>query len=314
MTPRKLVHGSVGNFNIDVAVYLDQPPIPGEGVFARDVSIRPGGAATNYAVAASSYGHEAYLVASLSSSPVAKPFIQEVVERGVKLDYVKYVDENPGLVVVLVYVDGEKSMIRYPGANRYLDPSDVSDFLISKLHVLHFASIQPSFVLQVVTKAKSEPVIVSYDPGPYAEDLPRYPAILEHVDVLFFNEPEFTKVTRYVPLATLLRKGPRCIVVKRGARGALVFEGEDRCYHGVAEPIRKPVDTTGAGDAFDAFFNAVYVETADVAKALLYGVAAGTFKTICKSSFICWDPRVFELQLEKTSVSKTSCGLSSEAG
>lgn len=303
----KPIHVSVGNFNVDIAVYLDRTLHPGDSLFARDMSIRPGGAATNYAVAASTYGHLAYLVARVSRSGFVKPLLDEVAQRGVSLEYVKYIDEPPGLVIVLVHADGERSMIRFSGANKFLDPEDVSIDLIKRAHIVHFASISPSFVLQVCEKVGNEPVIVSYDPGPFSENLVEHPVILEYLDILFVNETELAQITKQTTLPSLLRKGLRCVVVKRGARGAFAADCGGVCYLGFSEPIRKPIDTTGAGDAFNAFFNAVYVETGDVAKALHYAIAAGTFKTGCKSSFICWDQKAFEYQLEKTVVLRTSC-------
>lgn len=304
---RKPVHISVGNFNVDIAVYLDRIVQPGDSFFAKDLSIRPGGAATNYAVAASSYGHPTYLVASVSKSEFVKPLLDEVAQRGVLIDHVKYVEEPPGLVIVLVHPDGERSMIRYPGANRFLTPDDVEEDLIKRAHVIHFASVHPTLVMRVGERARKEPIIISYDPGPFSENILEHPRVLAQLDILFVNDTELSKITRQTPLVTLLKKGPRCIVVKRGVRGAYAVECGGMCYHGFSEPIRKPVDTTGAGDAFNAFFNAVYVESGDLARALQYGVAAGTFKTICKSSFICWDPGAFELQLEKTVIVRTSC-------
>lgn len=304
---RNYVHVSVGNFNIDIVIYIDNLPAPGEGIFAREMSIRPGGAATNYAAAVASYGHIAYLVASVSNNPLIQPFLSEVRERNIKLDYVKLVDEAPGFVVVIVQANGERTMIRYQGANKYLTPNDLQNTLLKEAHLVHFASIHPSFVQHTVKYVKKESIITSYDPGPYAEETVEYPNIFGFLDILFLNEMEYAKIRKKTCLKSLFKSGLKILVVKMGSKGAIAVESGNRCYHGVASPIRKPLDTTGAGDAFNAFFNAVYLETGDVAKSLLFGVAAGTFKTGCKGSFISWDPKPFEYQLERTTVTKMSC-------
>jgi len=43
------------------------------------------------------------------------------------------------------------------------------------------------------------------------------------------------------------------IVVKQGSKGATLIEPSGLCYTARSQPLRKPVDTTGAGDAFNAF-------------------------------------------------------------
>ncbi|MEM1641716.1 MAG: carbohydrate kinase family protein [Desulfurococcaceae archaeon] len=307
MATKNYVHVSVGNFNVDIVVYVDALPKPDEGLFAREVSLRPGGAATNYAVAVASYGHTAYLVASVSTDHFIRSFLREVERLGVKTDHLYFVDESPGFVVVLVKADGERAMIRYQGANKHLDPSYLSDTLLKQAHLVHFASVHPSFVQNSIKRVKMEPIIVSYDPGPFATDVLNYPDVVGSLDLLFLNESEYAKIKSKADLRSFFKIGLKILNVKMGSKGAISIEAGDRCYHGVAKPIRKPVDTTGAGDAFDAFFNATYLETGDVTKSLLFGVAAGTYKTGCKGSFILWDPDAFKYQLERATVVKRSC-------
>lgn len=310
MPRKKFIHVSVGNFNLDVAVYLEVPVsmLSGlESIFAKYVELRPGGAATNYAVAAATYGHASYLVATISKSQVLEPLLNQVRSRGVNLDYVKYVDEDPGIALLLITPSGEKVTIRYPGANKYLVPQDVREELLEKAHVLHLASVNPDYVASIAEKAKKKQVVVTYDPGPYASMLVNYPELIKHLDVLFVNESEYSEVRKRVGLKDIFGKGLKLLAVKMGSKGALVVEGSNMCYYGTTTPVKKPVDTTGAGDAFDAFFNATYIETLDVAEALRHAIAAGTLKAGCKGSFICWDSEVYSYQLRRTEVTIKAC-------
>ena len=303
----KYAHASVGNFNIDVTVYVDEWLALEEGTYASEISIRPGGAATNYAVAVASYGHVAYLVASVSKNHVVYSLLEEAKSRGVKIDYVNFVDDYPGVVLVLVDSSGERRMVRFQGANKHLKPEHARDELLSKVHVVHTASMSPGFTMEVASRAKKNMTITSYDPGPFAEQLAEHTRIARYLDTLFLNEKEYNKVKSVIDISALFEEGLRNLVIKMGSKGAVVVERGGVCHYGVAQPIRGPIDTTGAGDAFDAFFNSKYVETGKISEALLYGVAAGALKAGCKGSFICWDPKAFKYQLEKTTVVRGLC-------
>jgi len=70
------LHVSVGNFNVDVVLYVGKMPGRDESVNAVEAHIGPGGAATNYAIAAARYGHRAALVAAVSRSPLAAAYLE----------------------------------------------------------------------------------------------------------------------------------------------------------------------------------------------------------------------------------------------
>ncbi|WP_240917667.1 carbohydrate kinase family protein [Phycicoccus sp. HDW14] len=76
---------------------------------------------------------------------------------------------------------------------------------------------------------------------------------------------------------TLAAAGPT-VVVKDGAEGALLV-GPDRVLREPGTPV-VPVDTTGAGDTFDAAFVAALLEGRGEAEALLRACAAGALSTL----------------------------------
>lgn len=305
MVEKTYVHLSVGNFNIDIAIYLDRIPEQGETLLASDLNIRPGGAATNYAVVVSQYGHRAYLLSSVSIEELVRSNLNYVKEKGVFLDYIKYVDQPPGIVIILVQPGGERSMIKYLGANKELTAEDIPHKLLDEAHVVHMASIPLELAEGISKKCRPRSLVVTYDPGVYAvELLNKNLELLKYVDVLFLNEREFSIVARKTKSEVLFKYGLSMLVVKMGQRGAVVSLPSGLCYQASTQPIKKPLDTTGAGDAFDALFNAKYIESKDPALALAYGVAAGALKVGYKGSFLPLDLKLFKMQLEKTIVEK----------
>jgi len=301
----KYIHVAIGNLNIDIAVYLERLPTAGEALEASHIDVRPGGAATNYAVAVAQYGHVAYLLASVSNNRYIKAILEDLAKLGVNVSRVKVVDEPPGVVVVLVQPGGERSMVKYPGANRELTPSDVPRELLLDAHVVHIASITPKFVCEIAKMCARENIFTTYDPGLYvaalAEDLA---SVVGNLDVLFVNEREFKLLSKKASASALFKYGLSMLVVKMGQRGAIALLPSGVCYYGSAQPIKKPVDTTGAGDSFNAFFNAKYVESKDPALALTYGIAAGALKAGSRGSFLRLDHKLFDAQLKKVVVEK----------
>jgi ribokinase len=71
--------------------------------------------------------------------------------------------------------------------------------------------------------------------------------------------------------------GPRCVVLKLGARGQFVYDAANRRrWHVPAYPV-KVVDVTGAGDAYCGGFLAGLVEGRPVAECAAMGTVAASY-------------------------------------
>jgi len=305
----KYTHIAVGNFNIDLVLYVDSIPGPDESTYAHQLDVRPGGAASNYAAAIAQYGHEAFLVASVAKHPLVGELLHHLESLGVKTRYVKYVEQQPGFVTVMVLPSGDRAMIRYPGANRELRCTDIPDELLDNANVLHIASVPVELAIEIATRGRKHPLLITYDPGGYVEEMPRNKKILEYINVLFLNEKEYERIKNEVNVHNVFKHGVSLMVIKQGAKGATLIEPSGVCYYARSHPVRKPIDTTGAGDVFNAFFNARYLERKDPAEALRYAVAAGTLKVGYKGSILPYDERQFKVILERTFVEKITCSL-----
>lgn len=100
--------------------------------------------------------------------------------------------------------------------------------------------------------------------------------ILQYVDVFLPNETEamrLTKTTSVKSAAQELAKLARTVVVKMGARGALVCTGAGMFR--VPAVRARVVDATGAGDSFNAGFLACYLRGGTLADCAQAGVEAG---------------------------------------
>lgn len=255
----RVLHLAIGKFNIDVIIKADLIP-PTDASYYTDVfEILPGGAATNYAAAVVKLGHSAKLLAKVGKSDIALSLMKSLAELGVGLDYVEEVEMPPSAALIFLRDGGSISMIRRIGSFLALRKEDIMNYL-GLFDVIHFASVPPNLVIKD-PKAK----LVSYDPGPYAGEISNV-----DVDVLFVNKKEYESIKD--------RIDAKYIVIKMGDKGARVITEGKECY-AEAYRVEKVVDTTGAGDVFDAAFNYELIETnGDIKKALQFAVVSAGLK------------------------------------
>ncbi len=304
MPRRNHIHIAIGNLNIDISLYVERLPRPDEAIISSDAAIGSGGAASNYAVAVAFYGHRVYLVATTSSYPFVDYILDELARQGVNVSYVKRVEGVPGLVSIIVdQRSGEKYMVKYRGVNSLLSPNDIPREALERASIVHIASVEPSVALEIAKRAGSLGVLVSYDPGSGVYE--RKDVVLETIknsNIVFLNKVEASEIFKHNNPWKLLDLGPDIIVVKKGSEGAYILQPGGIIYHGLSKPLRRVIDTTGAGDAFAAFFNCTYLDSHDPVKSLQYALAAATLKTSCRGSKICFDKPLFNKQLSETMV------------
>lgn len=103
--------------------------------------------------------------------------------------------------------------------------------------------------------------------------------VLRRVDAVLINEGEIREYTGHYSVLRAARElqalGPRCIVIKRGEYGAVMFDGEDM-FLTPAYPTFDVRDTTGAGDSFAGGFlgyldSRPTLSTADLRAACVHG-------------------------------------------
>ncbi len=271
-------HLAVGNINFDMTMYLNSMPGPDEVVVAVEHWSGLGGAAANYSVALARWGGESYLLGYTGSDPLSDSLLDALRREGVRLDYVRRVDgSQPGLVVVLVVRSrSTRSMVKARGANEHLDRME--DFPEFDGHI-HVTSANPRLV--ALARRANEGATISFDPGGEAFTRPRL--VVEaagHADWVMLNEWELMRASRGDPEAFIedvLKRGARMVVVKHGRGGASLYS-ERGCIRVDAPRNPRVVDVTGAGDAFDAAFNAAVLAGMEPGEALRVAVAAGSAK------------------------------------
>lgn len=272
---------SIGRVYCDLVFRgLDALPRLGEERFAHDVSLVPGGGAFITAAHLSSLGLRAALVARIGIDELSDAIMPALHDSGVDLGWLEHAaDAGPQLTVVMVQ-GGERAFLsRRAGPAK---PSTLDAALASPrarhLHIAEFATLAENPGL--VGAAKRAGLSVSLDPS-WDDALIRDPDLVLRcagTDVFLPNAAEARAIAGCDDLneagVRLSRHFP-IIVIKDGADGALLFKGDERSM--LPAPQDGPViDTTGAGDAFNAGFLSAWFAGRALNSALAQGIACGT--------------------------------------
>lgn len=276
----------MGDANPDLLLRGDVRPRFGQAeqlLTAADLVL--GGSAAITAAGCARLGLRTALYAAVGDDVFGRLVRADLAERGVTLLAADGHGEPTGLTVVLSEPD-DRGMLTLLGTISALRPSDISDELLGRADHVHVASmyLQPALtsgLAGIFARARkigcTTSLDTNWDPAEKWESLTE---ILASTDVFLPNEAELLAITRAddpdAGAATLVEAGT-AVVMKDGARGARAWWPGGSC----AAPGRavEVVDTTGAGDSFNAGFLAARLSGLDMAAAVRWAAVAGSLST-----------------------------------
>lgn len=252
-----------------------------------DYAVDVGGSAPIFASQFVKLGGRAGLVGALGDDPFGRLALERLRSVGVdtsRLDVRREVKTALGLGLS---EPGDRAMLTYLGSIDALGPEALTEELLRACRHWHLASY---FLLAKLRGAWREwlrrarqaglstSLDTNWDPANRWEGVRE---LLPFVQVFLPNEAEAQAIARekdvYRAGAALAREGP-LVVVKRGERGAAAFDGvkswEVPDPADVNVPLRV-VDTTGAGDSFDAGFLRAWLLRRPVEDCLRWGMRCG---------------------------------------
>lgn len=269
----------VGSFNVDLTAYMNRMPKLGETVSGHRFKIGPGGKGSNQAIAAARLGAEVHFIGRVGSD-IFSPIAFDIWEKeGINTKFVKK-DANLETGVAPIFVDdnGENSICVVLGANLSISTEDIdaakqviseADILMTQLEINEDATV---YALKL---AKDLGIKTILNPAP-AKELP--PSIFDLVDYLTPNETELEVLTNHVsntiPNAVkyLTSDKDLTLVVTLGSQGAMSMHHQNSLLvPGFSVPV---VDTTGAGDAFNAGLAVALAEGKNLSEAILFANAS----------------------------------------
>jgi sugar/nucleoside kinase (ribokinase family) len=284
----------IGDCNPDVLVHgPDVTPAFGQREKLVDrISLEVGGSAAITAVAAARLGVSVALVAVVGADPAGAFMLDQLTREGVDVRAVLVRDDTPTGMTVALSRGSDRAILTALGTIAALAPADVPPGLLARARHVHVSSyflladsLGPGLAA-VLAAARAADVTTSldtnWDPsGRWTDNQLR--AVLAQADVLLPNEAEALELTGtdnpVAAAAALVAAGPETarVFIKLGERGVLCADGS--LLQRVRLPPVTPVDTTGAGDCFNAGLIAGLLSGLPMADAAALGCATGALST-----------------------------------
>ncbi|WP_243371898.1 carbohydrate kinase family protein [Microvirga solisilvae] len=258
---------------------LKDMPVLGRERFAEGVTIAAGGGAYITAAHLASLGRSAALLTRLGTDPLSRGLDPELEASGIDLSFVERSNDAGPQPTVALIKDNERAFVsRRAGGSR---PSTLekalSDNSVAHLHIAEFATLHDN--PDVIAMAHGHGLTVSLDPS-WDDQLIRRDAafftMCAGVDIFLPNVEEGQALTGEHSDEAILKSLEEhfpLVVLKRGERGATASNKAARIAVD-ALPVNV-VDTTGAGDAFNAGFLHSWLSTRDLQASLKAGIEAG---------------------------------------
>ncbi|OYR11667.1 pfkB carbohydrate kinase family protein [Brucella rhizosphaerae] len=224
-------------------------------------------------------GRSVALVARLGTDSLSKGISTDLTIDGLDLRFLETsTDAGPQVTVASVIGNDRAFLSRRAGSAR---PSTLDDALTwdnaKHLHIAEYATLHE--IPDLVTKAKAAGLTISLDPSwdetlIYSQDFLK---MCEGVDIFLPNSEEAEAITGDQDSRNaidILSKHFPVVALKAGEEGAWLSAGS-AAMHMPADTV-DVIDTTGAGDAFNAGFIDSWIDGRCPADCLAAGVKSGS--------------------------------------
>jgi ribokinase len=274
----------VGSYATGLTLKVERLPTPGETVLASGYRVDYGGKGSNQAVGCARLGAEVAFIARIGKDTFGEMALQLCREEGIDVTFVHQTKEHPtGVGFILVEAGtGNNCIALDPGANELLSSADVAQCdaaLKTGAVVLTQLEIPVAAAEAALSCGRAKGAMTILNPAP-ARPLPV--SVLRLVDVLTPNQTEAKVLTGRSPDARtepeeaardLVRAGVKTVVMTLGEKGALIVTASSSKY--ILATKQSAVDTTGAGDAFNAGLATALATGENLESAVEFAVVTG---------------------------------------
>ncbi|MFS0603050.1 ribokinase [Peribacillus frigoritolerans] len=264
----------VGSSSMDLVVTSAKRPMAGETVLGESFITVPGGKGANQAVAAARLGAEVSMVGCVGDDVYGEIILDNLKKSHVNTKYVEPVTGSASGTAHITLSEGDNSIIVVKGANDFITPEYVEK--AKKV-------IEESDIVLVQQEIPEETVEYLADlcnmlqkrlllnPAP-ARKLSE--AVIQQASFLTPNEHEFEILFNGRDRTEVLTEHPNKLFITEGKNGVRYFDGHEEKV--VPSFEVEAVDTTGAGDTFNAAFAVAIAEGKSFDESLLFANRAAS--------------------------------------
>ena len=281
----------LGEVNPDVVVRAADPR-PAFGQVERwvdAIELVIGSSSVIFACGAARLGLRVAMAGVVGDDALGRFMLGAMAERGIETGAVRIDPAVPTGASVILSGPTDRAILTARGTMPLLRAGDVPPALVARARHLHVGSFflldaarpdLPALFATARAGGATTSLDCNWDPREGWDGGIR--ALLAETNVFLPNAAEATRLTGIADVEAAARAlvalGPRVVAVKLGADGALAVTADGAAARCPVLAI-DPVDTTGAGDSFDAGFLAGWLAGRSLAACLALGVACGSLST-----------------------------------
>lgn len=287
----------VGEINPDVVV-SDADPVPVFGEHERVVEavrLTVGSSSAIAACGAARLGLRVAFAGVVGDDAFGRFMLDAMASRGIDVSACTIDPARPTGATVILTSGSDRAMLTALGTIGELDLDAVPARTIGRARHVHSGGFflqgaardrLPGFLAAARSGGATTSFDTNWDP---AERWDGVAAMLRAADISFPNAAEARRIAGIDDVAAAARElvrigaeersdGGPLVVVKLGADGALACAPDGKLIRTPAMPI-EPLDTTGAGDSFNAGFLRAWLDGRPTIEALRYAAACGALST-----------------------------------
>jgi len=279
----------LGIYVADLAFFGEKIPVPGETILGEKYIIGPGGKGSNQAVAAAKAGAKTYFVSKIGDDQFGSMAKSIYDKAGV--DYSQVIiskDFMTGAAGILISKDGQNAINVVPGAAGELTIEDIdnaSSVIMESSVFLTQLEAPKEVVFYSLKLAKKNNAITVLNPAPASKIDPEVFPMIDYftpneTEASFYvNHPVENEKDAKEASTRLLKLGVKNVIITMGEKGAF-FSNNEESFHIPIINLDKPVvDTTGAGDAFNAGFAVSLIENQQIKDCIKFASATAGLST-----------------------------------
>ncbi|OMF21783.1 ribokinase [Paenibacillus sp. FSL H8-0548] len=264
----------IGSCAMDLVVTSTKRPHAGETVLGDNFSTVPGGKGANQAIAAARLGAHVTMIGCIGEDFYGKAIIDNLISNNVTITFVDSTSDVSSGTAHIILAEGDNSIIVVKGANDKVSPALVEkalDTIKTVDMVLVQQEIPEETVCYVSDICHRFKIPLLLNPAP-ARTISK--TVIENAAYLTPNEHECAVLFPEYTTTEALRKYPNKLFITEGSKGVRYYDGEQE----VLVPTYKvnAIDTTGAGDTFNAALAVALAEGSSTQQSLKFANRAAS--------------------------------------
>jgi sugar/nucleoside kinase (ribokinase family) len=288
----------VGEINPDIVI-ADPDPVPVFGEVERvirSIGMTVGSSSAIFACGAARLGLRIAFAGVVGDDPLGRFMLEELTARGIDITACTVDPDRPTGATVILTSGSDRAGLTAMGTIGALDVEAIPVRSVARARHIHAGAYflqetsrtrLPAFFAAARERGQTTSFDTNWDPSERWDD--DVLDVLRAADVFLPNAVEARRISGIDDVdgaalalaatgATDRSDGGPTVVVKLGADGALAARADGSLVRVRAMPVI-PIDTTGAGDSFDAGFLRAWLDGADLRACLELGVVCGALST-----------------------------------